>query len=552
MALLDGKYEITNQKPLADKESQFDAIAPDGQTLRIVLFDLSSSEEEYQFERYRKVLRALKKQELAAIHEIVSRPGLHYVAWYSNKQGKALSTPEELKNLLKEHAFDRHQAYCAKNNQGKILVYDLSFTPSSQESRLEPKPGPEIEPPSIKANELPGWLLSWGFAFAFALIALSFFAAHFLRAMNTETVQVPDLRGQSINEALGLLESLRLRANPVPVSSNESPGLVLDISPEAGSYLRPYYATVELSYALPAEKFALRTVPQLRGQIYSSETQTALERAGLRLGNVAFMHSNHPRGDIIAQSAEAQSQLEENSKVDILVSQGPAPKLTLLPDLSGLSLEDALRIVELAGLSPPDILSQASSRYSAGTVIAQSIPAYVEIPLGQFENTLRLTVAAGTPDVSNSYPSLVGYSLAEAQRIAETYSLSVEEIDSANLPPGIVSQNPPPGSASSSSNIAVLLNVYTPPKTIPVPEISSFVKPAELRTVNYKFYIEQGIPSSQAEVYALTLDGSETLIAGKRVEGGDTLEGTWSTTSPGSITFRLRLNQNDYGTLKVP
>ncbi len=551
MALLDGKYEITNQKHLADKESQFDAIAPDGQTLRIVLFDLSSSEEEYQFEHYRKVLRSLKKQDLAALHEIVSRPGLHYVAWYTNKQGKDVQPTEAITTLLKEQDFAYHELRCFKNAQGQVQVYDLDFE-ASQEPKLEPKPS--LEPESAKPNSrhFPPWLISWGFALSFSLIAAIFFSAQFLRAMNNETVQVPELLGKTINEALSLLDTLHLNVNSVPVSSSENPGIILDVSPKAGTYLRPYYAAVELSYALPAEQFALRTVPQLRGQVFSSETQTILEKAGLRLGNVAYMHSNHPRGDIIAQSAEAQTQLEEKTKLDLLVSQGPETPLTLLPDLTGLPLEDALSIVELAGLSTPDILSQVSSRFAAGTVIAQSIPPYVEIPLGKFENTLRLTVAAGSAAVTNSLPSLVGYSLAEAQRIAAGYTLTIREIDSANLPPGVVSQTPAPNSEASSPNLTVLVNIYSPPKAIPVPQVSSQIKPPELRLVSYKFFIEQGIPPSQAEVYVQTLDGTETLIAGKRVQGGDTLEGSWSTTSLGTITFKLKLNKNDYGILKVP
>lgn len=552
MALLDGKYEITNQKSLGGKQSQFDAIAPDGQPLRIVLFDLNSSEEEYKFERYRRVLRALKKQGLAALYEIVSRPGLHYVAWYTSKHGKELRLNEDVREILQENEFQFHKAQCAKNAQGQVQVYDLSFEPSEQELRLEPKAETEPVKPKPAKRSLPPWLLSWGFTLVFSALALLFFLLQFSRTMNTRSVEVPDLLGKNVNEAVSRLQALHLQVNPVPVSSPETPGVILGLSPEAGTFLRPYYGTVELSYALPAEQFAQREVPQLRGQVYSGETQALLERARLRLGNVAFMHSNHPRGDIIAQSVEAGSKLEENSKVDILVSQGPAPQLTLLPDLTGFNLEDALKIIELAGLTPPDIVYQASSRYANDSVIAQSIPPYVEIPLGTFENTLRLTVARGMTVTSEGAPSLIGYSLDEAKSIAPNYTFSVKEIDSANLPPGIVSQTPAPNSEISSASIAVLVNIYTPPQAIPVPQVSSSVKPAELRTVNYRFFIEQGIPSSQAEVYAETLDGDRKLIAGKRVQGGDSVEGSWKTTSLGTITFRLELNGSDYGILKVP
>lgn len=551
MALLDGKYEITNQITLTDKQSQFDAIAPDGETLRIDWFDLDSSEEEQKFERYRKVLRALKKQGLAALHDIVSRPGTHYVAWYTTKHSKDISLNEDIREILQEHQFENHMLFCSKNKQGQVQVYDLSFEASlSEKPALEPK-ADVANAPSEAFITVPSWLLSWLLCFSLLALASGFFLAGFLRQMNTQTVRIPELIGKDINEAIGILEGLKLRVSATAISSPEQAGTVLSLNPEQGSVLRPFYRNVAINYALPAEQFALKPVPQLRSSAYNAETLVRLERAGFRLGNVAFMHSNHPRGDIIAQSVVAETQLEENSKIDLLVSQGPQNKRSLLPELSGLALEDAIELVELAGLSPPDILYQASSRYPTGTVIDQSIPAYTEIILGKFETTLRLTVASGFQADAEGIPSLLGYSLEQANVLAPGYALEVKEIDTANLPAGIVHQTPAPNSPISTTSLTLLLNIYQPPLMIPLPAISSFVKEPVVRKVMYRFLIEQGIPLSQAEVY-VNQNGEDILIAGRRVLGGDVIEGSWETSNLGSTTFKLKLNKSDYATLKVP
>jgi hypothetical protein len=97
MAVIDSKYEILAQEPLGEGQTLFDAVAPDGTALRIIWFDLATPQQEMQFETYRQLLRKLEKQNLAAIFDIVSRPGAHYVAWYvpSNGKAKASETLEQ-------------------------------------------------------------------------------------------------------------------------------------------------------------------------------------------------------------------------------------------------------------------------------------------------------------------------------------------------------------------------------------------------------------------------------------------------------------------------
>jgi len=260
-----------------------------------------------------------------------------------------------------------------------------------------------------------------------------------------------------------------------------------------------------------------------------------LEQVGLRLGDVAFIHSNNPRGLIIGQSVEAGRQLEDAEKVDILVSQGPESPKTFLPNLQGLDLQDALYLAELAGFDSPDISYQPSLRYPEGAVIAQSIPANLDFALNS--SGLRLTVAgAGSvvnPNESEELlrvPSFVGLSREEAIRLAATanYNLRFEEVDTANLIAGVIDQSPDPDTLLNGSELVLLVNVYTPPVLIPVPEPSAYVQPPQLRSLDFSFFIEQGIPLTTAEVYARTADGREALaLPAQQVKGGEMLVGSY-------------------------
>src|SRR5690554_1018490 len=80
MPMLDGKYEILREEHSGNRQTLFEASSPDGTVLRIVWFEVSADQER-SFEQYRRGLRRLMKSGHAAVHDVVARPGAHYVAW---------------------------------------------------------------------------------------------------------------------------------------------------------------------------------------------------------------------------------------------------------------------------------------------------------------------------------------------------------------------------------------------------------------------------------------------------------------------------------------
>ena len=66
--------------------------------------------------------RTLKKQCLAALHDIVSRPGAHYVAWYApGQQPKAVAT-DALEHALRSFGYTSAQADIRSDKTGHSLV----------------------------------------------------------------------------------------------------------------------------------------------------------------------------------------------------------------------------------------------------------------------------------------------------------------------------------------------------------------------------------------------------------------------------------------------
>jgi PASTA domain len=251
MAVIDSKYEILSQEALGDGQTLFDTVAPDGTALRIIWFEFASPQQEMQFEKYRQVLRRLEKQDLAAIFDIVSRPGAHYVAWYVPSNGKTKAS-EELELALSNHGYSLQNADI-RTDRGKAVLYGLNFDKPVPEVKAQLTPQVDEKPAQPKLI-LPRWLsvrwmLSWALGIALAASGLGLWVLGFIRSANDAVIAIPDVRGQNVNEASQVLHDLGLAVTVAPTASSEAPGIVVSSEPASGSGLRPG-RTVQLTHCL--------------------------------------------------------------------------------------------------------------------------------------------------------------------------------------------------------------------------------------------------------------------------------------------------------------
>jgi beta-lactam-binding protein with PASTA domain len=553
VALLDGKYEILEQRPLAEHQTLFEATAPDGARLIIVWYDLPP-DQEGAFERYRRTLKRLKRSDTTALYDVVSRPGARYVAWERAPEGAGSGRSAELTRLLAEAGVRLDDADIRRVGRTSKL-YGLAFGGVVQRS-LDGAPGersatPEGSEDTPTRRDLPAPLISWGASGLMLVLAAVLLLAGLRRSANDRLAVVPELLGQPVAEAIAELYDLGFAVVAHEVAADAPTGVVVELSPIAGSQLRPG-RSVEVGYALPPGSFASATAPQLVGTRYPDDAEGALRSSGLELGRAARIPADVPAGIIISQSPPAGDALEQGATVDILVSQGPLDAATFLPDLVGMSEADARDFAELAGLRPERVLVDriAVPGAAPGSVVSQSLAPNQVLPQG---STLRLVINEGAtePAIGGGTPSLIGLDRSEAERRARAAGMTptVVERGVLQLPEGVMMQSPQPGEAATGA-IALVVNIH--PRPIPVPEVRAEVLPPEPRSVAYRWFIEAGIPRVTAVVTATTLEGDRRVVARRPVEGGDTLEGVWITSDPGPISFALTLNGSSYGeTLRV-
>ncbi len=548
MPLLDGKYEIHGERPLGAGITAFDATDPDGNPVRVEwIDDLPDADAEAAFERHRRLLKRLAREGRATLQDVVGRPGAHFVAWYAPPDGAPKAHDAELDELLAAAGYDPAAAD-VRRIDGRPQLLGLPFRPSTVPV-LARDDAAAVRPPARRPWPWTWRAWAWGAAFAAAAVALAL--TGFLARTNDRVVVVPASLGEPYEAAAARLQALGLGVEPIVVATADAPaGSVVAVDPEPGTTMRPG-RTVRVSVALPPGSVAPTAIPRLIG-LDQDAVAARLATEGLELGRRVTVHAAAPAGVVLAQAPAAGATVGRGSVVDVVASLGPVPERTFVPNLVGRALTDARWLATLAGLSSEQVIVErlAAERVEADTVLAQSLAPYASVPVAT--SVLRLVVAEpAVASAETGLPPLGGLDEARARALAVGFDVRTEYVSHAGLPDGVVAQSLPAGATPSDGPLVLTVNAQ--PVPVPRPDPTVVVRAPEPREVGYLWFVEPGIPPVVAEVTATTLEGETTLVDRRVVQGGQSVEGAWSTTYPGVVRFDLTLNGEPYGgSVRVP
>ena len=124
-------------------------------------------------------------------------------------------------------------------------------------------------------------------------------------------------------------------------------------------------------------------VPRIIGAS-ERDAEFTLKQAGLVLGEAFYEYSNYyPAGVVSDQSLPEETEVVEETPVDITVSLGRLPTRFVVPDVVGKSLDTAKRMIRRAGLRVGDISYEIQESLIPETVIRQSVEPDEEVYRGQ-------------------------------------------------------------------------------------------------------------------------------------------------------------------------
>ncbi len=245
------------------------------------------------------------------------------------------------------------------------------------------------------------------------LIAIAaLFAKNLMNGSNdTKTLEVPqfvglnyskDIKGNSDYSDFSFQITEQKFTQSEAKNKNYSDGDVIDQDPRANTTI-DVGTKVSLTLASvieDSEETNTVSVPSLAGKSYE-EAQSALRAKGLKAKRTEKTSESVAQGYVISSDPDAGEDVEVGSTVTIIVSSGSANTNKTVPNLTGMTTEQATAALEKAGLSLGSVHEQESTA-TAGTVISQTVPYGTEVAKGTSVGiTIAKEEATDTPSDNN-------------------------------------------------------------------------------------------------------------------------------------------------------
>jgi eukaryotic-like serine/threonine-protein kinase len=193
-------------------------------------------------------------------------------------------------------------------------------------------------------------------------------------------VQVPDVVGRPLSSAREVIAEHGLAVGSVNEHWNRvyPEGFVTAQAPAAQTAVKRG-RELELTVSIGSEGQA---VPDLTNVGYR-EAQVAVARAGLRVGQLVYTHSERmPKDAVVASDPEVNTQVETGARIDLLVSLGPPPATFVLPNFHGHRVDDVRTFLSRSGIRLVE-RQRSAEEAEPGTVLEQSPPAGYRIRNGE-------------------------------------------------------------------------------------------------------------------------------------------------------------------------
>jgi len=212
------------------------------------------------------------------------------------------------------------------------------------------------------------------------------------------------------------------------------------------------------------------TVPIIE-KMYYDNARLSLEMSGLNIIKQSEKYSDDiPINYIISQEPEAGEKITKGSKIEVIVSKGKEiSPIIIMPNLIGLNIEDAKKIINKEGLKIAEILSEPSDFFNENEVISQDpLP---EKEINKDEN-IKLKISSGKNIII--IPDITGYDYLYAISQLESMGLHVmvNKIPNPDYQPGKVLSISPLAGTQVKEGDTINIYIATTEQMIQLPDVT--------------------------------------------------------------------------------
>jgi eukaryotic-like serine/threonine-protein kinase len=219
-------------------------------------------------------------------------------------------------------------------------------------------------------------IIAYGFGAVIVLMIVAGISAFLLSLRGAEQTMVPDVRSMELAQALVKLQEKELYPR-VSLRFTDDPmdrGKIVDQSPSPGAIVkagRRIAITVSRgSVADKVENFVGQDVNEAKIHL---QTLFAGARPLLSVKEPpVYVFDKAPAGTILEQKPLPETEIGGPTQLELIVSRGPEKAQVRVPDLTGLSIDEALLLVEKTDLVVNFSMRDAGKSERSGAVVAQT------------------------------------------------------------------------------------------------------------------------------------------------------------------------------------
>ncbi|MBF0696177.1 Stk1 family PASTA domain-containing Ser/Thr kinase [Actinomyces bowdenii] len=228
-------------------------------------------------------------------------------------------------------------------------------------------------------------------------------------------IAVPDVANKSEQEAKTAIEDAGLvfqRAEKDVSDDQVEAGNAVSSDPAAGTQVAKG-STVTVTFSGGS---AMVSVPDVSGKS-QDEARTILQSQGLSVGNATTEdHATVAKDSVIRTDPVSGTSVQRGSTVSLVLSTGQ----TEVPDLSGMTQEEARSALSDAGLTVGNVTQEESSTVEEGKVVSHSPNKGGQVKQG---SEVNIVISSGSNKVA--VPDVAGMSQEEAIKAMQDKGLQV-------------------------------------------------------------------------------------------------------------------------------
>ena len=247
-------------------------------------------------------------------------------------------------------------------------------------------------------NKIIQFLIAFGIiSLAIILIFDWFIMPSYVR--QDKTLIVTDITGKNLNRALIELETEGYKGvvYDTVYTADVIPQTVVDQYPVAGAKVKPG-RTIRLKISR-SEKLII--VPNLVGQSRRS-VEIALQQIGLIIDTIyTEFNPDYPKGTVAWQFPKSGDHIKKGMGLQITVSQGLPPDFFQVPQLFGMSMQNAKDLLTKARLKVGKISYKQNEDLVPYTVLDQSIA-----PGTVLDQTIQVDLVVSILDLKDIFDKL--------------------------------------------------------------------------------------------------------------------------------------------------